>query len=89
MGIIGYNFWQPLMENSFIYFIAIGFFFSLGLYFQKINNTLSTIFVFWLIHQAVIPFSNLFHKLEDILNYADNYFKIINYFIPHFFNDYQ
>ena len=29
---------------------------TLGLYFQKINNTLSTIFVFWLIHQAVIPF---------------------------------
>ena len=43
---------------------------TLGLYFQKINNTLSTIFVFWLIHQAVIPFSNLFHKLEDILSRA-------------------
>ena len=43
---------------------------TLGLYFQKINNTLSTIFVFWLIHQAVIPFSNLFHKLEDILSKA-------------------
>ncbi len=40
---------------------------TLGLYFQKINNTLSTIFVFWLIHQALIPFSNLFEKLERIL----------------------
>ncbi len=40
---------------------------TLGLYFQKINNTLSTIFVFWLIHQALIPFSNLFNKLEKIL----------------------
>ena len=40
---------------------------TLGLYFQKINNTLSTIFVFWLIHQALIPFSNLFNKLETIL----------------------
>ena len=28
---------------------------------------LSTIFVFWLIHQALIPFSNLFEKLEKIL----------------------
>ena len=36
MGIIGYYFWQPLVENSLIYFIAIGFFFSLGLYFQII-----------------------------------------------------
>ena len=43
---------------------------TLGLYFQKINNTLSTIFVFWLIHQSVIPFSNFFHKLEDILSKA-------------------
>ena len=36
MGIIGYFCWQPLIENSLIYFIAIGFFFSLGLYFQII-----------------------------------------------------
>ena len=43
---------------------------TLGLYFQKINNTLSTVFVFWLIHQAIIPFSNFFHKLEDILSKA-------------------
>ena len=28
MGIIGYYFWQPLVENSLIYFIAIGLFFS-------------------------------------------------------------
>src|SRR5210317_2153674 len=43
---------------------------TLGLYFQKINNTLSTIFVFWLIHQAIIPLSNTFHKLEEILSKA-------------------
>ena len=43
---------------------------TLGLYFQKINNTLSTIFVFWLIHQALIPFSNIFSKLEKILTKA-------------------
>ena len=43
---------------------------TLGLYFQKINNTLSTIFVFWLIHQALIPFSNFFSKLEKILTKA-------------------
>ena len=57
-----------------IIFLVIGLYFNvdstLGLYFQKINNTLSTIFVFWLIHQAIIPFSNFFHKLEDVLSKA-------------------
>ena len=43
---------------------------TLGLYFQKINNTLATIFVFWLIHQSLIPFSNIFSKLEKILTKA-------------------
>ena len=55
-----------------IAFLAITLYFdiesTLGIYFQKINNTLSTIFVFWLIHQALIPFSNLFNKLENILS---------------------
>ena len=41
---------------------------TLSLYFQKINNTLATIFVFWLIHQAVIPFSSVLNKLEDVLS---------------------
>ncbi len=54
-----------------IVFLAITLYFdiesTLGLYFQKINNTLSTVFVFWLIHQSLIPFSNLFNKLEKIL----------------------
>lgn len=55
-------------------FLAVTLYFeidsTLGLYFQKINNTLSTIFVFWLIHQALIPFSNFFSKLEQILTKA-------------------
>ena len=55
-----------------IVFLAITLYFdiesTLGLYLQKINNTLSTIFVFWLIHQALIPFSDLFNKLENILS---------------------
>src|SRR5210317_272533 len=55
-------------------FLAVTLYFeidsTLGLYFQKINNTLATIFVFWLIHQALIPFSNFFSKLEQILTKA-------------------
>ncbi len=43
---------------------------TLGIYLQKINNTLSTIFVFWLIHQTLIPLSNFFHKLETVLTKA-------------------
>ncbi|NBR39450.1 MAG: mechanosensitive ion channel family protein, partial [Alphaproteobacteria bacterium] len=55
-------------------FLAVTLYFeidsTLGIYFQKINNTLATIFVFWLIHQALIPFSNIFSKLEKILTKA-------------------
>lgn len=55
-------------------FLAITLYFdiqsTLGLYLQKINNTLSTIFVFWLIHQTLVPFSNLFQKLEKIFTKA-------------------
>jgi MscS family membrane protein len=55
-------------------FLAVTLYFeidsTLGLYFQKINNTLATIFVFWLIHQALIPFSNIFSRLEKILTKA-------------------
>ncbi len=43
---------------------------TLGLYLQKINNTLSTIFVFWLIHQTLVPLSKFFHKLEVLLTKA-------------------
>ena len=54
MGIIGYNFWQPLMENSLIYFIAIGFFFSLGLYFQIIALSLARAGIIQPFHYTLI-----------------------------------
>ena len=54
MGIIGYNFWQPLMENSFIYFIAIGFFFSLGLYFQIIALSMARAGIIQPFHYTLI-----------------------------------
>ncbi len=57
-----------------IVFLAITLYFeidsTLGFYLQKINTTLSTIFIFWLIHQAIIPLSNFFHKLDQILSKA-------------------
>ena len=57
-----------------IVFLVITLYFEVdstfGLYLQKINTTLSTIFVFWFIHQSIIPFTYIFHKLEDILSKA-------------------
>ena len=55
-------------------FLAITLYFdfqsTLGIYLQKINQTLSTIFIFWLIHQSLIPLSKIFHKLDKILSKA-------------------
>ena len=57
-----------------IVFLAITLYFdiqsTLGIYLQKINSTLSTIFVFWLIHQTLFPLSNFFHKLESVFSKA-------------------
>ncbi len=43
---------------------------TLGFYFHKINSTLSTIFIFWLLHQSLVPLSFLIRKLEDLLTKA-------------------
>lgn len=53
-------------------FLTISLFFdiqsTLGFYFQKMNKTLSTIFVFWLFHQSLSPLSFFFKKLEKLLS---------------------
>ena len=54
MAVIGYNFWQPLMEYSLIYFIAIGFFFSLGLYFQIIALSMARAGIIQPFHYTLI-----------------------------------
>ena len=55
-------------------FIFISFYIQadtqLGFYIEKLNRTLATIFVFWFIHQSLVPFSQLFNKLEDLLSKA-------------------
>ena len=43
---------------------------QLGFYFEKINRTLATVFVFWFIHQALLPLSQAFQKLEELLSKA-------------------
>tara|TARA_B100002019_G_scaffold260773_1_gene247104 strand:+ start:625 stop:1740 length:1116 start_codon:yes stop_codon:yes gene_type:complete len=43
---------------------------SLGILFQKINNTLLTAFIFWFLHQLLSPFSILFFRMESLLSKA-------------------
>ncbi len=43
---------------------------QLGLLLEKINQTLVTIFIFWLLHQSLVPLSQTFQKLEDLLSKA-------------------
>lgn len=35
---------------------------------EKINRSFTTIFVFWILHQSLVPFSKAFQKLEEILS---------------------
>ena len=71
MGILGYNFWQPLMELSIIFFIAIGFFYSFGLYFQIIALSMARAgiiqpFHYTLIFWAIILGYFFYNDLPDI-----------------------
>ena len=54
MGIASYNFWQPLIEHSYLFFIAIGIFFSLGLYFQIIALSLARAGIIQPFHYTLI-----------------------------------
>jgi drug/metabolite transporter (DMT)-like permease len=57
MGIIGYSFWQPLMDYSLVFFIAIGLFFSLGLYFQIIALSMARAGIIQPFHYTLIFWS--------------------------------
>ena len=54
MGIIGYNFWQPVTEYSLLFFIAIGLFYSLGLYFQIIALSMARAGIIQPFHYTLI-----------------------------------
>ena len=71
MGIIGYNYWQPLMDLSLYFFLAIGIFFSLGLYFQIIALSLARAgiiqpFHYTLIFWAIILGFVFYNDLPDL-----------------------
>jgi MscS family membrane protein len=55
-------------------FILMGFFVNseskLFLFLEKINQTLVTIFIFWLLHQSLVPLSQAFKKFEQLLSKA-------------------
>ena len=54
IGLIGYNFWQPLVEYSYIYFIGMGLFFSIGLYFQIIALSMARAGIIQPFHYTLI-----------------------------------
>ena len=43
---------------------------QLDIFMGKINQTLITIFIFWFLHQLLMPLSHAFQKLENILSKA-------------------
>ncbi len=63
----------PLRTLPFIIvFILIGMFVNSGSQFgiliENINQTLFTIFIFWFLHQALFPFSQVFKKYEELMS---------------------
>tara|TARA_B100001059_G_scaffold117607_1_gene117859 strand:+ start:1583 stop:2674 length:1092 start_codon:yes stop_codon:yes gene_type:complete len=66
---------SPLKTLPIIFvFIIIGFFINinsqLGMFIEKINQSLVTIFIFWILHQSLVPLSQFFRKLEELLSKA-------------------
>ena len=55
-------------------FISLGLFINtdsqLFIFLEKFNQTLVTIFVFWLLHQSLVPLSQAFRKLDELLSKA-------------------
>ena len=43
---------------------------TLGIFIKKFNQTLTTILVFWLIHQSLVPLSIIIQRLEKLLTKA-------------------
>ena len=71
MSIMSYFYWEELMPNSYIYFIAVGIFFSCGLYFQIIALTKSRAsiiqpFHYTLIFWAIILGYLFYNDLPDL-----------------------
>jgi len=66
---------SPLKTLPLIFvFIIMGFFIDanshLFLFIENVNQTLVTIFIFWLLHQSLVPLSQVFRKLEELLSKA-------------------
>jgi MscS family membrane protein len=65
----------PLKTLPIIFvFILIGLLTNsnsqLGMLLEKINQTLVTIFIFWTLHHSLVPLSQAFRKLEEVLSKA-------------------
>jgi MscS family membrane protein len=65
----------PLKTLPIVFvFIIIGFFINnnsqMGIFIEKINQSLVTIFIFWTLHQSLVPLSHVFQKLDELLSKA-------------------
>ena len=60
----------PIIFVFLIISLYIQFDSKLDIYFDKINRSLTTIFIFWFLHQSILPFSKVFKKLEELLSRA-------------------
>ena len=60
----------PVVIGFFIATSFIQFSEDLVIFIEKINRTLITIFIFWLLHQLIVPFSFLIKKFEEQLTTA-------------------
>tara|TARA_Y100001970_G_scaffold107384_1_gene134297 strand:+ start:2859 stop:3728 length:870 start_codon:yes stop_codon:yes gene_type:complete len=54
MGFVSFYYWSPFMEYSFLFFIAIGIFYSLGLYFQIIALSMARAGIIQPFHYTLI-----------------------------------
>ncbi len=60
----------PILLIFVIFSLYIDSSSALGIFIKKFNQTLTTILVFWLIHQSLVPFSIIVQRLEKLLTKA-------------------
>ena len=66
---------SPLKILPFIFVFMFATFFSnlespFGIFLEKINRSLITIFIFWFMHQSLVPLSQALQRLEEKLSKA-------------------
>ena len=82
-SVLAYIYWQPLISESYIIFLGIGLFFSLGLYFQiialsKARASLVQPFHYTLIFWAILLGYLFYNELPDLLTIMGSVIIVIS-----------